>query len=77
MARRSKVGIPCCSAFFLQLLKDGTYALRSVAVGLWVFVGGDAKAGSSNAPLVVAAPNPLLEQRAAFNLSAPTPPRRR
>jgi hypothetical protein len=50
-----------CARFRLQVLKDGTFALRSAAVGLWVSVSTGA-----GGVLAVAAHNPLLDAGSAF-----------
>jgi hypothetical protein len=66
-------GTAHCARFRLQVLKEGSYALRSAAIGLWVLVSPTPEAHGA---LIVAAPNPLLEPAAAFNFSAThLPPR--
>jgi len=82
----AKTPTEACARFRVQVIKDTSkiasgdhFALRSAAVGLWVSVSActvthnastsDTRGGGA-CPLTVATANPLMDERAAFTLTA-------
>jgi arabinoxylan arabinofuranohydrolase len=68
-----------CARFRVQVMKYGQYAIRSVAIGLWVrWSGVGDGVGQSVGSLVVASANPRNDSAALFNFSTTShqlPPR--
>ena len=75
----AKTPTEACARFRVQVIKDTSkiasgdhFALRSAAVGLWVSAACTATHSNASGacPLIVATANPLMDERAAFTLTA-------